>query len=128
MELGSHEVVIHRFVPDDENDCAAVRVTHKASRTQVINDDTVSQRENLRRAMTILCEKINPNPAHIEPPGYMMFDQVKVRLPDSLHEGEITKILWDFTPSRWKYYVDCHNDHLSRWYDADDLTLESNDD
>ncbi len=124
MELGSHEVVIHRFVPNDGNNCSAVKVVHKTSRSEVLNDDTVSQRENLRRAMTILCNKINPNPAHIESPRYMMFDHVKVRLPQSFHEGDIVKIHWDFTPSRWKYYVDCHNEHISAWYDADDLRIE----
>ena len=66
---------------------------------------------------------MNPNPDHIKAPSLMMFDHVRILLPQSVHEGRITKLSWDFTTSEWKYYAECRNNVVSAWYDVADLEL-----
>ncbi|MGI9471132.1 MAG: hypothetical protein ACR2NZ_06360 [Rubripirellula sp.] len=123
MQVSSEEIAIHDFTPDDGSESAAIKVVHRTSQQEALHDETPSQLENLRRAMIDLMKTLNPNPDHIKPAKLVMFDRVRVQLPQSVHEGRITKLSWDFTSSEWKYFVDCPNDVVSAWYVIADLDL-----
>ncbi|MDA8743512.1 hypothetical protein N9N28_02660 [Rubripirellula amarantea] len=124
MEINAEDIAIRLFVPDDQSESAAIKLTHKKNREEVIYDQTISQRENLRRALKALCERMNPHPDHIEAPALFLYDDVRIHLPESVHQGVITKQSWDYVAKRWKYFVDCHNHTISAWYDFDDLILD----
>ena len=121
MQVTSEEITIHAFTPDDGSESSAIKVVHRASQQTCVYDGTPSQLENLRRAMISLMETLNPNPDHIKPSKLVMYDRVRIQLPQSVHVGRISKLSWDFTSSEWKYYVDCHNDVVSAWYVLADL-------
>lgn len=121
MQVTSEEITIHAFTPDDGSESAAIKVVHRGSQQASVCDGTGSQLENLRRAMIALMQTLNPNPDHIKAPMLLMFDRVRIQLPESVHEGRISKLSWDFTSAEWKYYVECHNDVVSAWYVLADL-------
>lgn len=124
MEIRAGDMLIKKFEPDDDSESAAIKLQHKPSQTEVINEDTVSQRENLRRAVLAMIDVMNPKPGRIKMPRLLIFDQVKVHMPQVTHDGEISKQAWDFVTSQWKYFVDCHNAHLNAWYFSADLDLD----
>lgn len=120
MELIAEDIVVHSFVPDDGSSSSAIKVQHRTTRQEYSNSDTDSQRENMRRAMRQLIEAMNPNPDLIPQPILLPFDRVRVKLPESTHDGLIERISWDFPREEWKYFVQCGHDGASSWYaDAD---------
>ncbi len=124
MELYSDDILIKLFEPEDGSDAVAVKVKHRTSRSEATNAETPSQLENLRRALRDLVAKENPNPKLIKPSTFLLFDHVKVFMPESIHLGEINRQAWDFKTSQWRYYVDCHSDHVNGWYHSADLDLD----
>lgn len=124
MEIRASDMLIKLFEPDDQSESAVIKLQHKPSQTEVINAETVSQRENLKRAVRNLIDQMNPKPDKIKQPPYVLFDQVKVHMPDTIHDGEIARQTWDFVSSQWKYFVDCHNSHVNAWYFSADLDLD----
>ena len=128
MQLLAHDIVIHAFVPDDGSDSAAIRVIHRTSRQEAISNDTDSQWHNFRSALYELLALMNPNPDHIPVPKLVLFDHVRVRLPQSVHEGQVTRLSWDFTRSEWQYYVQCPKEVVSTWYIGADLFWLDQDD
>jgi hypothetical protein len=66
---------------------------------------------------------MNPKPDKIKQPRFVLFDQVKVHMPDTIHDGEVARQTWDFASSQWKYFVDCHHSHVNAWYFSADLDL-----
>ena len=123
MQLLSSDIAIHAFTPDDGSESAAIKVVHRTAREEIVNNETPSQRENLRRALMQLIAATNPNPEHIPPPTLILFDRVRVNLPESVHEGEVSRLSWDFTRGEWKFFVDCPNHLVSSWYVLADLDL-----
>lgn len=121
MQLLAQEISIHAYSPDDGSDSAAIKVLHRTSRQEAISNDTDSQWHNFRRALQALIAQMNPNPDHIPPPRLILFDQVRVNLPQSVHEGKITKLSWDFARTEWQYFVECPNAAVSTWYILADL-------
>ncbi len=128
MQLLAEDISIHAFVPDDGGDSAAIKVLHRTSRQEAISGDTDSQWHNFRRALIELLGKINPNPDHIPLPKLVLHDRVRVTLPQSVHEGQITRLSWDFPRSEWQYFVKCPNEAVSTWYIGADLTWLDQDD
>ena len=123
MQLAAQDISVFAFAPDDGSDSAAVKVLHRTARHEVINNETASQVQNFRHALVALFEMMNPNPDHIPVPGLMIYDPVRVTLPQSIHEGQITEISWDFKRSEWKYFVKCPNEVVSTWYVGADLQV-----
>ncbi len=123
MHLLADDILIHAFTPDDGSQSAAIKIAHRTSRQEVVNRDTGSQVENCRRALQQLVASMNPNPEHIPAPKLILFDQVRVRLPESVHEGKIQRISWDFPRNEWKFFVECPKQVVSNWYVAADLDL-----
>jgi len=123
MQLISQEIAIHAFTPYDGSLSTAIKVVHRTSRQEAMNDETPSQIENLRRAMLELLNLMNPNPDHIKVPKLMIYDVVRVRLPDSFQDGRIDKLAWDFKRRDWKYYVECKLRVVSAWYERADLEI-----
>ncbi|TWU44521.1 hypothetical protein Poly51_60870 [Rubripirellula tenax] len=123
MIIVAKDVLVHRFVPDEGAPSAAVRVAHRTERVEVINEDTVSPRDNLRLALKTLVQKLNPHPDHIGTPKLYLFDEVTLKLPESTQDGKITEMTWNFTRHHWQYYVECRNSHASGTYDFADLQL-----
>lgn len=121
MQLSNTDILIHAFTPDDGSESAAVKVSHKTMREEVVNNETISPRHNLRLALFQLVEKMNPNPANIPNPRLVPFDHVQVNLPQSVHEGEVTRLSWDFPRREWRYFVECPNRAVSTWYVLADL-------
>lgn len=121
MELIADDIAIHVFVPDDGSGSAKVKVVHRPSHQEVINNESDSQRDNMRTGLLELIQMINPNPNNIRKPKLVLFDQVKVRLPDTVHDGEITRQAWDFVSKEWKYYVQCPKRAVTQWYFLADL-------
>lgn len=122
MELIGEDVAVYRYVPDDGSDSAAIRLRHRTSREQVINQDTTSRWHNFRRALIELVNRMNPNPGQIPSPERILFDRVRVNLPQSVHEGQVIRISWNFKRSEWQYFVQCPKEVVSAWYTAADLT------
>ena len=127
VQLLATDIAIHAFTPDDGTESAAIKVVHRTAHEEVVNNETPSQRENLRRALAQLVASMNPNPDHIPAPKLILFDRVRVRLPESVHEGEVARISWDFTRGEWKFYVECPNHLVSTWYVLADLDLLEDD-
>ena len=123
MQLIAQELAIHSLMPYDGTKSPAIKVVHRTSREEAVNNDTAVQTENLRRAILALLEKMNPNPDHIKLPKLVIYDTVRVRLPDSFQDGRIDRIAWDFKRKEWKYYAACKNTVASAWYEAADLEL-----
>lgn len=123
MEIRASDLLIKLFEPDDQSESAIIKLQHRPSQVEVINGETVSQRENLRRSVHELIDKMNPKPDKIMQPRFVLFDQVKVHMPDTIHDGEVARQTWDFTSSQWKYFVDCHHSHVNAWYFSADLDL-----
>ncbi|TWU47071.1 C2 domain-containing protein [Rubripirellula reticaptiva] len=123
MQLIARDVLIHRFVPDEGEPSTAVRVTHRTNRTEVINEETVSPRDNLRRALAELVAILNPHPDHIREPRLQLFDEVTLKLPESTQDGRILEMKWNFTSREWFYFVECRNTHASGEYVIADLQL-----
>jgi hypothetical protein len=65
--------------------------------------------------------KMNLHPDHIPQPMLMIFDHVRVNLPQSIHEGQVTRLSWDFTRGEWQYFVQCPKEVVSTWYIGADL-------
>jgi hypothetical protein len=127
VHLLAEDIVVHAFTPDDGSQSNAIKVVHRTSRQEVVNADTNSQKENLRRALHRLIESMNPNPEHIPRPKLLLFDRVQVNLPESVHGGQIAQISWDFPRNEWEYYVECPQAVVSTWYVAADLELLEDD-
>ncbi len=123
MQLIAQELAIHSLMPYDGTQSAAIKVVHRTSREEAENNDTPLQRENLRRAILGLLQKMNPNPDHIKIPKLVIYDTVRVRLPDSFQDGSIDRVAWDFKRKEWKYYVACKQTVASSWYEAADLEV-----
>ena len=123
MQLIAQELAIHSLMPYDGTNSPAIKVVHRTSREEAVNNDTAVQTENLRRAILALLEKMNPNPDHIKLPKLVIYDTVRVRLPDSFQDGRIDRVAWDFKRKEWKYYAACKNTVASAWYEAADLEL-----
>lgn len=123
MQLMAQELAIHSLTPYDGSKSAAIKVVHRTSREEAENCDTPLQTENLRRAVLALMQKMNPNPDHIKAPKLVIYDTVRVRLPDSFQDGRIDRVAWDFKRKEWKYYVACKHAVASAWYEAADLEL-----
>lgn len=123
MQLLASDILIHAFTPDDGSSSAAIKIVHRTGRQEVINHDTDSQRENLRRAVLAMVAKLNPNPELIPPPALLLFEQVRVHLPQSVHEGQIARISWDFARGEWTYFVECASPLVSTWYVQADLSV-----
>lgn len=121
VQLIADDISVHAFSPDDGSQSAAIKVKHRTSHHQVINNDTASQRENLRRGLRDLLASMNPNPDRIPDSKLMLFDSVRVLLPQSVHVGEIRRISWDFNSHEWKYFVECPNRAVTTWYVGADL-------
>lgn len=129
MQVAVDDFLIHAFDPSDGSESDAIRVVHKSSRHEVISNEDVSQWHNCRRALIQLCAAMNPNPDHIPPPKLMLFDHVRVSLPQSVHEGQVTKLSWDFTRAEWQYFVQCPVHAVTTWYISADLQwLDPNED
>ena len=123
MELIANDIAIHLFVPDDGSESARVKVVHRPSHQEVVNQDSDIQRQNLRSGLFELISLINPSPNQIRKPRFVLYDAVSVRLPDTVHDGEITRLAWDFVSKEWKYYVQCPQRAVTQWYFAADLDL-----
>jgi len=123
MELIADDISVHLYEPDDGSESVAIKVIHRPSHQEIVNDQTVSQYDNMRAGLFQLVQLINPNPDKIRQPRFMLFDQVSVRLPDTVHDGEIRRIAWDFVTKEWKYYVQCKQRAVTQWYFAADLSL-----
>ncbi|MDB4759600.1 hypothetical protein OAG34_00155 [bacterium] len=123
MQLIAQELAIHSLTPYDGTKSPAIKVVHRTSREEAENNDTPLQTENLRRAILALLQKMNPNPDHIKIPRFVIYDTVRVRLPDSFQDGSIDRVAWDFKRKEWKYYVACKLAVASAWYEAADLEL-----
>ncbi|MFK8112854.1 MAG: hypothetical protein AB8B91_11660 [Rubripirellula sp.] len=123
MELIAQDISVHAFTPSDGSESAAIKVVHRTSLQQAVNQDTPSQVHNMRKAIAQLIDAMNPNPDHIPPPSLLLFDKVNIELPQSTHNGEITKIAWDFKREEWKFYVESTKTVVSNWYVAPDLKL-----
>ena len=123
MELIATDFAIHVFDPDDGSESAAVKVVHRPSHQEVVNDETMSQWDNMRSGLFQLIELINPNRDQIRQPRLVLFDTVSVRLAETTHEGEVTRISWDFVSKEWKYYVQCSQRAVTQWYFIADLDL-----
>ena len=121
VQLLAQDIAIHAFTPSDGSESAAIKVIHRTSQQQAVNDDTPSQVDNLRHALAQLIASMNPNPDHIPAPDLLLFDKVQINLPQSTHEGEITKISWDFTCNEWKFFIESSKDVVSAWYVSPDL-------
>ncbi len=123
MHLIAEDIAIQLFTPDDGSESAAIKVVHRTSKKEAVNNDTVSQRDNLRRALLQLIASMNPNPDHISPPQFLLFDKVRVSLPQSAHDGQVVRVSWDFPRSEWRYFVECPKHVVTGWYVAADLDL-----
>ncbi len=123
MELIATDFAVHLFTPDDGSESSAIKVVHRPSHREVINDETVSQLDNMRSGLFELIAIMNPSPDSIRQPKFVLFDRVFARLPETVHEGEITRISWDFVSKEWKYYVQCPQKTVTQWYFAADLDL-----
>lgn len=127
MQLLAEDISIHLFAPDDGTESAAIKVVHRTNHKQFVNNDTLSKRENLRRALRQMIAALNPNPDHIPLPPLLLFDRVRVNLPQSTHDGQVVRINWDFPRSEWRYFVECPKEVVSDWYVAADLDLMDDD-
>lgn len=121
MELLADDLSVHVFEPDDGSQSAAIKVVHRGSQQEVINQDTPYQRENMRNGLLELITLINPSPDQIRTPPLVLFDEVSVRLAETIHDGVITRIAWDFVTKEWNYYVECQMRAVTQWYQAADL-------
>ena len=125
MQLISQELTIHSLTPYDGTKSAAIKVVHRTSREEAESNETPSQTQNLRMAILGLLLKMNPNPDHITSPKLVIFDTVRVCLPDSFQDGRIERVAWDFKRKEWKYFVECKRTVASAWYESADLELVS---
>jgi hypothetical protein len=126
MQLLSQDLAVHAFTPADGSQSAAIKLVHRVTQQQVVVDQTPSQVDNLRKAIKKLITSMNPNPDLIPLPDLLPFDKVKISLPQTTHDGEITKINWDFKTNEWKYYVESPKEVVTNWYVAADLQLRDN--
>ena len=123
MHLKSSEIKVDRFRRDDDMPSGAIRIHHRHSDNLIGNNDTNAPRENLRRGLTELVERLNPSPDKITNPNFYPFDDVILQLAESTQEGKIDAIDFDFKTKRWKYRVVCRQRHADGDYDAGDLEL-----
>lgn len=123
MQLMAQELTIHSLTRYDGTPSPAIKVVHRTSRDTAENCETPLQTENLRRAILSLLGKMNPNPDHIKIPKLVIYDAVRVRLPDSFQDGRIERVAWDFKRKEWNYYVKCKHVVASTWYESADLEL-----
>lgn len=124
MQIRSEDVLIQAFTPSDGSPSAAIKVVHRQSGKEVVNTDTDSQRTNLRHALLDLVLAMNPTPDQIRPSELTLFDHVSVRLSNTVHQGEITDLTWDFTQAEWTYFVECGAKKVTDRYVAADLELQ----
>ena len=124
MQIRSEDIAIHAFTPSDGSPSAAIKVVHRQTGKEVVNDASESQRTNLRNAIRDLVKAMNPSPEQIRPPELVLFDQVRVNLPNTFHQGEITDLTWDFTRGEWNYFVECSEKKVSDRYVVADLELQ----
>jgi hypothetical protein len=125
MELIADDISVFLFVPDDGSNSTAVKVVHRPSHRQVIEGASGSQCENFRQGLFELMQLLNPNPDQIRVPRFAPFDLVTVKLPETVHDGKITRLAWDFVSKEWKYYVQCPQRAVTQWYFAADLRLQA---
>lgn len=127
MQLIAEDIAIHLFTPDDGSESAAIKVVHRTNHQEAVNNDTESQRDNLRGALKQLIASMNPNPDHIPPPQLLLFDRVRVNLPQSTHDGQVVRVSWDFPRLEWRYFVECPQQVVTGWYVEADLELMDED-
>ncbi len=123
MQIRSEDIAIHAFTPSDGSPSAAIKVVHRHSGKEIVNDVTPSQHANLRNAMIELIKVMNPVPEQIPAPAFVPFDRVRVRLPKTFHDGEVRDLTWDFTREEWNYFVECSEQKVSNRYVDADLQL-----
>ena len=123
MQLMAQELAIHTLTRYDGSQSAAIKVVHRTSREEAESSESAIQTANLRQAILQLLQKMNPNPDHITIPSLVIFDTVRVRLPESYEDGRIDRVAWDFKRKEWKYYVECKRAVASAWYELADLEL-----
>lgn len=121
MHLKTQDLKVERYQREDGVPSAAIRLTHRHVDHSIENNETDSPRENLRRALATLAAEINPNPATITKPSFYPHDEVLLRLPESIQEGVVVGIDFDFKVKRWKYDLACKQSHADGEYDAADL-------
>ncbi len=123
MQIRADDIAIHAFTPSDGSESAAIKVVHRHTRKEVINNSTPAQRTNLRHALLELVKEMNPSPEQIRPPMFLLFDRVRVNLPQSFHDGQVNDQTWDYKRSEWKYFVECSESKVTNWYVGADLDL-----
>lgn len=121
MQVRADDIAIHAFTPSDGSESAAVKVVHRQSGKEAVNESTASPRDNLRLALLDLIGELNPSPEEIPPPAIVLFDRVRVNLPQSFHDGEVKDLTWDYTRAEWRYFVECSESKVTNWYVAADL-------
>ncbi len=121
MQLRADDLAVHVFTPSDGSESAAIKVVHRPSGKESINDATECQIKNLRLAITTLLTAMNPHPEQIYPPEMILFDHVRVNLPESFHDGDIKDMSWDYTSSEWRFFVECTETKVTNWYVVADL-------
>ena len=123
MQLRSDDIAVHAFSPSDGSPSAAVKVTHRPSGKETVDDSTRSQRTNFRAALFELVSVMNPSPEVIEAPDLVLFDEVRIKLPESIHRGTITDMTWDYTGAQWRFFVESGDSKVSNHYVLGDLEL-----
>lgn len=123
MQIRSDDIVIHAFTPSDGSESAAIKIVHRKSGKEIVNDSTASKRDNFRHAMLDLVQAINPSPNEITTPELILYDEVRVRLPQTFHDGKVTDLTWDYTSLEWRYFVECSESKVTNWYVMADLQL-----
>ena len=92
MQLMAQELAIHTLTRYDGSQSAAIKVVHRTSREEAESSESAIQTANLRQAILQLLRKMNPNPDHITIPKLVIFDTVRVRLPESYEDGRIDRV------------------------------------
>lgn len=123
MQIRADDIAIHAFTPSDGSESAAIKVVHRQSGKEVINDSTPAQRTNLRHAVLELVMGMNPSPDQICAPLILLFDRVRVNLAQSFHDGQVMDLTWDYKRAEWKYFVECNESKVTNWYVAADLDV-----
>ncbi len=123
MQIRAEDIVIHSFTPSDGSSSSAIKILHRPSHEEVVNDSTESEVVNLRSAILELIASMNPTPDTIPPPPLLPFDRVRVILPGSYQVGEVADLTWDYPRSEWNYFVRCGDKRASHDYVIEDLEL-----
>jgi hypothetical protein len=121
VQVRADDIAISEFTPSDGSPSAAIKVVHRPSGKESVNNATQSQLSNLRGAIVDLLRQLNPSPDQIKAPAMVLLDEVRIHLPESVHEGFIRDLTWDYTAAQWKYFVSCGESRVDNWYVGADL-------